>query len=247
MTRTVDITDVLGGLRERQVSFLRIGAVCASVGTLGYLVAFLLHGNLPDETTESVLTFIAARPWSLHHFAIVVCFLLWAAALGGLGQSLTGGAAWVAGRLGQVGFVLGLTVLLWHYNIDGPALEQVADAWSTTSGAEQAAHLERGTVLLLATAAMFPLYVTLLLGVPFVLFGIAVVLDRNYPTWLGWLGVAAGGLASVVGATNFVGLDLLPRELFVLPVFVLDFWMLALARLMWRRARQIEHAAQPVV
>ncbi|MQA26218.1 MAG: hypothetical protein GEU94_12285 [Micromonosporaceae bacterium] len=239
MTQDVEQHGTFRELRDRQVSFLRIGAVCGLVGTLGYVIAFVLHGDLPNQTTESVLTFIATRPWALHHFAIVLCFMLWAAALSGLGHSLTGGAAWVAGRLGQLSVVLGLAVLLWHYNIDGPALEQVADAWAATSGAEQAVHLERGTLLLLATAGMFPLYVALLLGLPFLLYGIALVLDPHYPSWLGWVGIAAGGLAFVVGATNFAGFDVLPMNLFVLTVLVLDFWMLAVARLMWRRATSL--------
>jgi hypothetical protein len=227
---------MLAEQRAREVSFLKIGSGCAVVGTAGYLVAFLLHGDLPDQTTESVLRFIAPRPWASHHLAIVACFLLWLAALTGLANSLAGGTAWVLGRLGQVSAILGTTVLLWHYNIDGPALEQVAEAWATSTGTERAIQLERGTILLLATSGMFPLYVALLLGLPFVLFGMAVVFSRNYPSWLGWVAIAAGTLALLVGTTNFADLDLLPMSLFVLTVLVLDFWMLAIARLMWRRA-----------
>lgn len=220
----------------RRVAFLRGGAVCAVIGTLGYIVAFLLHGDLPDQTTESVLSFIANRPWALHHLGIVVCFLLWVAALAGLAYSLSGGAAWVLGRLGQLAALLGMVVLLWHYNIDGPALETVADAWVASDGAEQAMHLERGAILILATTGMFPLYVALLLGLPFLLFGVAFVLSTNYPSWLGWIAAVAGALAFAVGATNFAGLDWLPMNLFVLTVLILDVWMIAIARLMWQRA-----------
>jgi hypothetical protein len=233
---------MLAELRAREVSSLKIGAGCAVVGTAGYIVAFVLHGDLPDETTESVLQFIAPRPWAFHHLAIIACLLLWLAALTGLATSLTGGTAWVLGRLGQASALLGTTVLLWHYNIDGPALEEVADAWAASSGAEQATELERGTVLLLATSGMFPLYVALLLGLPFVLFGMAVVLSTTYPSWLGWVAVAAGALALLVGTTNFAGTDMLPMGLFVIAVLVLDFWMLATARLMWRRATHLERS-----
>lgn len=233
------VSTMLAEQRAREVSILKIGAGCAVVGTAGYLVAFLLHGDLPDQTTESVLQFIAPRPWAFHHLVIVACLLLWLAALTGLASSLTGGTEWALGRLGQVSAILGTTVLLWHYNIDGPALEQVADAWATSSGAERATELERGTILLLATSGMFPLYVALLLGLPFVLFGVAVVVSRNYPSWLGWVAAAAGALALLVGTTNFAGLDLLPMSLFVLTVLVLDFWMLATARFMWRRAAHL--------
>ncbi|TDD41553.1 hypothetical protein [Saccharopolyspora elongata] len=244
MTNLATENQLATEVRAREVTFLRFGAVCAVVGTVGYLVAFLLHGNLPDETTESLLTYIARRPWALHHMAIVFCFLLWIVALTGLAQSLKRSGAWVLGRLGLGCAMLGMGVLLWHYNIDGPALEQVADAWAASSGAEQAVHLERGTVLTMATNAMFPLYVTLLLGLPFILFGIAIVLSTNYPSWLGWIAAAAGAVSFIAGTTNFVGLDVLPIELFVITVFVLDVWMIVIARVMSRRAASLR--SQPI-
>ena len=230
-------------LVAREIAFLRVGAGCAVVGTAGYFAAFLLHGDLPDQTTESLLQFIAERPWALHHLIIVGCFLLWIGALTALAESLVGSGAWVLGRLGRTSAVLGATVLLWHYNIDGPALEQIADAWAGSSGAEQALHLERGTILALATSAMFPLYVALLLGLPFLLFGVAMVLSRNYPSWAGWLAAAAGTLAFIVGGTNFAGFELLPMNIFVITVLLLDVWMLVAARLMWRRAASLAGAS----
>ena len=236
MTELVFHRDLVREGQARRIAFLRVGAVCAIVGTIGYLVAFLLHGDLPDQTTESLLTFIAERPWAFHHLVISLCFLLWLAGLSGLAYSLTPGTAWVLGRLGQGSALLGMAVLLWHYNIDGPALEQVADAWAASDGAEKATHLERGTILATATSAMFPLYVALLLGLPFVLFGLAVVYSDDYPSWLGWIATAAGALAFAVGATNFAGFDALPMNLFVASVLVLDIWMIAIGRLMWRRA-----------
>lgn len=223
----------------RRATFLRVGAICALVGTLGYFLAFILHGDLPDQTTESLLTFIAGRPWALHHLLIDFCLLLWVAALSGLAYSFTSAGAWVLGRLGQAAALLGMAVLLWHYSIDGPALEGVADAWVNAEGADKAIQLERGTILTLATTGTFPLYVALLLGLPFVLFGGAVVVSKTYPSWLGWIGAAAGGLAFAVGATNFAGLDVLPMNLFVITVLLLDFWMLAIARLMWRHGTHL--------
>ena len=231
--------DLAREVDDKRATFLRAGAICALVGTVGYVLAFVLHGDLPDQTTESLLSFIAGRPWALHHLLINLCFLLWIAGLSGLAYSFTSPGAWVLGRLGQVSALLGMAVLLWHYNIDGPALETVADAWVSAEGAEKAALLERGTVLTLATSAMFPLYVALLLGLPFILFGLAVVTSPDYPSWLGWIGAAAGGLAFVVGTTNFAGFDALPMTLFVITVLLLDVWMLAIARLMWRHGSRL--------
>lgn len=226
--------------QSRRVALLRIGAISGLVGAIGYLLAFLLHGNLPDETTESVLRFMSTRPWAAHHLAMILCFMLWLAALIALANSLNAGASWALGRLGQTSAIIGLVVLIWHYNIDGPALEQVADAWAASDGDQRALHLERGTILLQATTNMFPLYVALWLGLPFILFGLAMVHSADYPSWLGWVGASAGTLSFVVGLTNFAGLELLPRELFVVSVFALVGWMLGLARRMWAQVRALK-------
>jgi hypothetical protein len=45
---------------ERQV--LTLGGVLAVVGGLGYFIALLFHGDLPDQTTEIALTHIAGAP-----------------------------------------------------------------------------------------------------------------------------------------------------------------------------------------
>jgi hypothetical protein len=44
---------------EQRNALLKIGAGCAIVGTLGYLALFLSHGDLPDETAESALAWVA--------------------------------------------------------------------------------------------------------------------------------------------------------------------------------------------
>lgn len=225
--------------RNRMRLMLRSGGVCAIAGTIGYLVLFLLHGDLPDQTTESTLSWVAQRPLSALHLGIVLSLLLWVWALVALASSLVTGAAWMLSRLGQVTAIIGLTLLAVHYRIDGPALEEVADAWTRASGAEKERLLDQGELVLLMTGRGFPLYVSLLLGLPFVLFGLAVVFSRTYPVWIGWLGAVAGAGSFIVGTANFAGLDALPIELFVLFVFLLDIWMLVMGTLLWRRATSL--------
>lgn len=231
---------------DQRTALLRIGAVCAVAGTLGYLALFLSHGDLPDQTAEAALTWVAEKPLSVLHLGMILCFLLWVAALIALASSLAEGTSWALGQLGSAAAVVGATLLAVHYRIDGPALEQVADAWAGAAGAEREQLLDRGDLVILMTGGGFPLYVALLLGLPFILFGVAVILSSRYPSWLGWLGAAAGAVAFVVGTTNFVGLQFPPIQLFVLSVFLLDVWMLAMGVLMWRRATsEISGASVP--
>lgn len=221
---------------EQRNALLRSGAVCAITGTLCYLALFLSHGDLPAETAESALAWVAEKPLSALHMGIILCSLLWVGALIALASSLVEGTPWALGQLGSVGAVIGATLLAVHYRIDGPALEEVADAWARSDGAAREQLLERGDLVLLMTGGGFPLYVALLLGLPFLLFGLAMILSSTYPSWLGWLGAVAGAAAFLVGTAAFAGLEFPPIHLFVASVFLLDVWMLVVGVLMWRRA-----------
>ncbi len=231
MTDNEQLTD-----EERQNALLRIGSVCAIAGTIGYLALFLLHGDLPDQTAETALSWVAERPLPLLHLGIILCVLLWVAALIALASSLRDATSWALGSLGSASAVLGATLLAVHYRIDGPALKQVADAWASATGTEQEQLLDRGELVILMTGNGFPLYVALLLGLPFLLFGLAMISSSSYPSWLGWIGLIAGANAFIVGTTNFIELKFLPIQLFVASVFLLDLWMIITGVLMWRRA-----------
>jgi hypothetical protein len=237
MTATAGTDPAQHGDEQRRKALVRIGSVSAIVGTIGYLALFLIHGDLPDQSTETALSWVAARPLSMLHLGIILCSLLWVAALMGLASSLTEPIAWALGRLGSVSVIIGATLLAVHYRIDGPALEEVADAWSRATGTDKQALLDRGEMVLLMTGGGFPLYVALLLGLPFLLFGLAVALDSSYPSWLGWLAALAGAGAFVVGTANFARLDFLPIQVFVAFVFLLDLWMLIMGALMWRHTQ----------
>jgi hypothetical protein len=52
--------DMEAVIRERQV--LKLGGALAMMGGFGYFITLLLHGDLPDQTTEIALSHIADRP-----------------------------------------------------------------------------------------------------------------------------------------------------------------------------------------
>jgi hypothetical protein len=63
-----------------------------------------------------------------------------------------------------------------------------------------------------------------------------VVLDRNYPAWLGWAGFL-GGLGSLVaGVMMFLGTEILPEWVFIVFALIVSLFMLIMGALMWRNA-----------
>ena len=222
--------------RERVV--LRIGGVLAVLGSLGYLVSALWHGDLPDQTTEIALEHIADRPeWHLVHLIGIVSVLLWVGAFVALAYSLSHGTSWLLGRMAVLAVVIGAAVFLVDYSIDGYELKNVADAWQAASAPEKEDELLVAEAMFGILGGTFRSYIAWLYGLPFLLLGLAVALSEEYPRWLGWVAAVAGAGAVVAGTTLFLDVPLVPFPLlfggFVIP---LNIWLAVIGLLMWRRA-----------
>lgn len=224
---------------------LKLGGTLAVVGGLGYLVTLLLHGDLPDETTEIALEHIAGRPeWRTLKLALIAFVLCWIGAFIAFVRSLPGGVSGLLGRWAVACATIGVAIVVVEYAIIGHALKDVADAWRVAAAPDAQAALRMAEVMLAITGGLFHSFVALMLGLPYVLLGAAIALGRGYPRWLGWVAVVAGSGALLAGTTRFLGIDLVPYPLlyggFVLP---LNIWLAAMGVLMWRRARTVPFAA----
>lgn len=221
--------------------FLKLGGTLAVIGGLGYLVTLLLHGDLPDETTEIALEHIAARPeWRALKLALIASVLCWIGAFIALVHSLPGGACGLLGRWAIAVVIVGVSIVVMEYAIIGYALKEVADSWRAAAPREAEVKLNMAEIMLSITGGLFHSFVAWMLGLPYVLLGAAIALGRGYPRWLGWVAVVAGSGALLAGTTRFVGIDLVPYPLlyggFVLP---LNIWLTIMGVLMWRRARVV--------
>jgi len=225
-------------------TLLRLGAVSAVLGTVANVVASAGHGDLPETGTRAALGFVAARDtWSLVHLTSIFAVLLWLAAFVALSGSMPRGAAWLLARFGIASFLVGAAVHVVFFSIDGYALKGAADAWAAAPGSERESLLRAGDLVLLLQNSQFVSAITLVLGLPFVLFGLSVAFSRTYPGWLGWVGAAAGAGVFFTGVTRFVRLELIPDPV-LFGVFGLgvSLWMAAMGALMWKRAGKLPRA-----
>lgn len=222
-------------------TLLRLGAVSAVLGTVANVIASVGHGDLPETGTRAALGFVAARDtWSLVHLTSIFAVLLWLVAFVALSNSMPRGAAWLLARFGLVSILVGAAVHVVFFSIDGYALKVAADAWAAASGPERESLLRAGDLVLLLQNSQFVSAITLVLGLPFVLFGLSVAFSSTYPGWLGWVGAAAGAGAFFTGVTRFVRLELVPDPV-LFGVFGLgvSLWMAAMGALMWKRAGKL--------
>ena len=122
--------------------------------------------------------------------------------------------------------------------VDGIAIKFVAEEWLSAllpekevafRVAEAVRHIEIGLTSL----------TVLVLGVAFILYGVAIELNRVYPRWLGWLTVVGGlwvGVGIFFAYTGFSSLAITISQ--ASGIFLL-VWALALEVLMWRCSSRV--------
>ena len=225
-------------------TLLRLGGVCAVLGTAANFVATVGHGDLPETGTRAALGFVAERDtWSLVHLTSIFAVLLWLVAFAALSGSMPRGAPRLLARFGLASISVGAAVHVVFFSIDGYALKASADAWAAASGSERESLFRAGDLVLLLQYSQFVSAIFLVLGLPFVLFGLSVALSRAYPGWLGWAGAAAGAGTLFTGVTRFLGLELVPDPvLFGAFGLGVSLWMAFMGALMWKRAGNLLRA-----
>jgi hypothetical protein len=82
--------------------------------------------------------------------------------------------------------------------LDGVALKQAVDAWNAASAAEAPARLAGAETLRWLEWGVQS-YFRILLGVAFLLFGVACLAQRRIARWIGWTAVLAGAASVAIG------------------------------------------------
>ena len=229
---------------ERPV--LRIGAVSIILGVIISGVSGAFHGgHQPHDLVVTLPQYAANANWIVVHLGQFLGQLLVVGGLVGLYRSITLEPGAALAQLGFVAAVVAISVYAANQAVDGIAIKFVAEEWVNAPAAdkevafrvaEAVRHIEIGLTSL----------TVLILGVAFILYGVAIELSRVYPRWLGWLTVLAGGLWVVVSIFYaYRGFSPLAITINQAAGYVLLVWALALAVLMWRRASTAAPSVSP--
>ncbi len=217
-------------------TLLRIGAVSIFLGVIMFTVPNAFHGgHQPHDLVVTLPQYATNANWIVVHLSQFFGLLLVVGGLVGLYRSTIGHGV-VLAQLGLVTAVVGISVYAVNQAVDGVAIKFVAEEWVNAPAAEKdvafrvaqaVRHIEIGLTSL----------TVLILGVAFILYGVAIELSRVYPRWLGWLTVVVGGLWGVVGIFfAYRGFSPLAITISLASVIIFLIWALAVAVLMWRRA-----------
>ena len=168
----------------------RPGATCAITGGILLCTGTFLHpmGADPNNTVAAFAEYAADHMWIVSHLTQLAGVALIVAALLLLTQQLQEGSAAAWAGIASGGATASLAVAVALQAVDGVALKFMVDAWAAAPSAQKegifrAAFAVRQIEIGLASM------LGLSLGVTAILYGVALLVDRKYPKWVGGLAI----------------------------------------------------------
>ena len=167
----------------------------------------LLHPSGAEDDHEAIFREYAdSDVWEATHLAEFVLLLVAFAGLLVLCRALRPEAP-VLTLLAAGALIVASATWAALQAVDGVALKQSVDAWAAASGPDQATRFaDAETVRWMEWGLQS--YFRVVLGVAFLLLGVAAVVSRFVPTWLGALLAVAGLLSVAIGiSVGYAGLE----------------------------------------
>jgi hypothetical protein len=189
----------------------------------------------PSEAVAAFTEYAADPRWIATHLTQLAGVVLLVAALLGLARQLEAGNGTGWARLAAGGAIASLAVTAVLQAVDGIALKALVDTWAAASAAQKepafhAAFAVRQVEIGLAGV------LSLFLGLTVAVFGVALLVDRTYPTWLGGLAIGGGVPATVAGVlTAQRGFSGPAMATSMSAGSLLLVWTFTLGVCMWRR------------
>ena len=217
----------------------RIGAIALPLGVILFVVVtaiFHPHREAPMDNPAIFMEYAESDSWVVIHFAQWFAALLLIGGFVALYYSITSRpeANAAVARFGLAAAVLTGAALTMLQAIDGVALKWAVDTWASAPAGQETAAFSAAAALRW-TEYSLQSYSFILLGLTFILYGVAIALGTVYPRWLGWIAVGSGVAWIVHGVmVPYVGLfDSIPR---LVAIVLMALWAFIIAGLMWRNS-----------
>ena len=208
----------------------RATAIAALAGSVLLFVGTYLHPMEadPNDAPAAFAEYAADRLWVASHLTQLAGVVLMLGALVLVSWMMRRGPAAGWALLGAIGAVGSLAVTAAVQAVDGVALKVMVDLWAASAEAQKAAVYQAAFAVRQIEVGLAAM-ASLLLGATFTLYGIAFVVDRSLPRWLGWLAIVCGVPTVVAGVvmahTGFSG----PAMAISMPAnSLILLWMIAL-------------------
>ena len=218
----------------------RIGAIALPLGIILLVAATAIHPSreAPMDNPAVFMEYAQSDSWIAVQLAQWLAALLIVGGLVALYYSIATKpeADAAVARFGLAAALLTGAALTMLQAVDGVALKWAVDTWASAPAEQEVAAFSAAAALRW-TEYSLQSYSIILLGLTFILYGLAIALGTVYPRWLGWL-AAGSGVAWIVHGVMvpYVGLfDSIPR---LVAIVLMALWAFIIGVLMWRNSRE---------
>ena len=217
----------------------RIGALALPLGVILFVVVtaiFHPHREAPMDNPAIFMEYAQSDSWVVIHFAQWFAALLLIGGLVALYYSITSKpeANAAVARFGLVAALLTGAALTMLQAVDGVAPKWAVDTWARAPADQEVAAFSAAAALRWTEYALQS-FSFILLGLTFILYGVAIALGTVYPRWLGWVAGGSGVAWIVHGVmVPYIGLfDSIPR---LVAIVLMALWAFIMALVMWRNS-----------
>jgi hypothetical protein len=217
----------------------RLGAMALPLGVILFVVAtaiFHPHREAPMDNPAVFMEYAESDSWVVIHLVQWFAALLLIGGFVALYYSITARpeANAAVARFGLVAAVLTGAALTMLQAVDGVALKWAVDTWASAPADQEVAAFSAAAALRWTEYALQS-FSFILLGLTFILYGVAIALGTVYPRWLGWVAGGSGVAWIVHGVmVPYVGLfDSIPR---LVAIVLMALWAFIMALVMWRNS-----------
>ena len=217
----------------------RLGAMALPLGVILFVVVtaiFHPHREAPMDNPAIFMEYAESDSWVVIHFAQWFAALLLIGGLVALYYSITTKpeANAAVARFGLAAALLTGAALTMLQAVDGVALKWAVDTWASAPADQETAAFSAAAALRW-TEYSLQSYSFILLGLTFILYGVAIALGTIYPRWLGWIAVGSGVAWIAHGVmVPYIGLfGSIPR---LVAIVLMALWAFIIGVLMWRIA-----------
>lgn len=222
-----------------QRTLFRVGAVGAMVGAVLGVIFNLLHprGSGIDTAQEELELVAESGIWIFDHFMIEWSLVFGLFGLIAIASSFTGesGAAW--GRFAFAAAIGSGAIAFVTVAVDGMAMKEVADNWAEAGRGTESAAFATGEAVAQMSLALFTVLIGTLFGLTPMLYGVASLVSREYPRWLGYVALVAGAVGILTASIQFLaGPSDAVTYLFTASSLMFTVWLFIAGWHLWRRA-----------
>lgn len=224
----------------------RIVAIAAIAGALLLFVGTLLHPmhEDPNNSLAAFGEYAENGTWVASHLTQFAGILLMMLALVLLSRLLAGGpgAGWAI--MGAAGATASLAVAGALQAVDGIALKAMVDRWAVAPSADKAILFYTAFGVRQIEVGLASIF-SLLGGITVIIFGQALLADRAFPRWLGWLAILGGAPTALAGMIMaYTGFSELTMNVNMPANFLLLVWAILLGAYIWRLAPKLSNGFQ---